>query len=309
MINRALIRLKVIQLLYAYYQNKGKSVEAMEKELLLSLSKAYDLYNYLLMLLVEVTKYARQVIERQEDLNAITHNATSINHRFVDNQFIAQLEVNKQLLDFKSEKKLSWSDDTEYIKKLYQTIIENNDYRNYMNESSTDYSMDRELWRRLYKVIISQDENLDNLLEEKNLYWNDDKHIVDTFVLKTIKRFEASAGADQELIPEFKDEEDREFAIRLLRRSIVNEEYYRSLIAMNVKNWEVNRLALMDLLIMQMAMAEILSFPEIPVHVTINEYLEMAKYYSTPKSPKYINGVLDHICRKLHTEGKLLKQL
>ena len=308
MINRSLIRLKVIQLLYAYYQNGGKTVESMEKELLFSLAKAYDLYNYLLMLIVEVTKYGRQVVEHQEELNSIAHIDTVISHRFIDNQFACQLELNKQLIEFKEEKKLSWTDEDEYIRQLYETITNSKDYKTYMLEPETDYAQDRELWRRIYKSIIMTDERIDDILEAQSLYWNDDKQIVDTFVLKTIKHFDEANGVDQELVPEFKDEEDREFAIRLLRRSLVNAEYYRSLIAQNIQNWEMNRLAFMDLLIMQMAIAEILSFPEIPVRISINEYLDIAGYYSTPKSPKYINGVLDHVCRRLQSEGKLLKQ-
>lgn len=308
MINRSLIRLKVIQLLYAYYQNGGKTVESMEKELLFSLAKAYDLYNYLLMLIVEVTKYGRQVVEHQEELNSIAHIDNVISHRFIDNQFACQLELNKQLIEFKEEKKLSWTDEDEYIRQLYETITNSKDYKTYMLEPETDYAQDRELWRRIYKGIIMTDERIDDILEAQSLYWNDDKQIVDTFVLKTIKHFDEANGADQELVPEFKDEEDREFAIRLLRRSLVNAEYYRSLIAQNIQNWEMNRLAFMDLLIMQMAIAEILSFPEIPVRISINEYLDIAGYYSTPKSPKYINGVLDHVCRRLQSEGKLLKQ-
>lgn len=308
MINRSLIRLKVIQLLYAYYQNGGKTVESMEKELLFSLAKAYDLYNYLLMLIVEVTKYGRQVVEHQEELNSIAHIDNVISHRFIDNQFACQLELNKQLIEFKEEKKLSWTDEDEYIRQLYETITGSKDYKTYMLEPETDYAQDRELWRRIYKSIIMTDERIDDILEAQSLYWNDDKQIVDTFVLKTIKHFDEANGADQELVPEFKDEEDREFAIRLLRRSLVNAEYYRSLIAQNIQNWEMNRLAFMDLLIMQMAIAEILSFPEIPVRISINEYLDIAGYYSTPKSPKYINGVLDHVCRRLQSEGKLLKQ-
>lgn len=308
MVNRSLIRLKVIQLMYAYYQNDGKTVESVEKELLFSLAKAYDLYNYLLMLIVEVTKYGRQVVEHQEELNKIAHIDTVISRRFIDNQFACQLELNKQLNEFKKEKKLSWTDEEEYVRQLYETITDSKDYKTYMLEPDTDYAQDRELWRRIYKSIIMTDERIDDILEAQSLYWNDDKQIVDTFVLKTIKHFDEANGAEQELVPEFKDEDDREFAIRLLRRSLVNAEYYRSLIAQNIQNWEMNRLAFMDLLIMQMAIAEILSFPEIPVRISINEYLDIAGYYSTPKSPKYINGVLDHVCRRLQSEGKLLKQ-
>ena len=307
MINRSLIRLKVVQLVYAYYMNSGRTVEVLEKELLFSLAKAYDLYNYLLLLIVEVTKYARKEVEHQEELNSIAHVDKPINHRFISNMFACQLEVNKQLLSFKDEKKLSWKDNETYLKQLYQTILDNEDYKVYMNEPTTDFKQDRELWRRLYKTIIMQDERIDDILEEQSLYWNDDKEIVDTFVLKTIKRCHEEDGADYQLIPEFKDEEDREFAIRLLTRTLVNDEYYRSLVSRNIKNWAFDRLAFMDLVIMQIAIAEFLSFPEIPINITINEYVELSKYYSTPKSAKYINGVLDHIAQNLISEGKLKK--
>lgn len=309
MINRTLIRLKVVQLMYAYYQNSGRTIDVVEKELLFSMAKSYDLYNLMLLLMVDVTKYARKVIEHQEELNQITHNDEVVSHRFVDNAFVSQLEVNKQLCDYKEAKSLSWNDNEEYLKSLYQTIVQSEEYKLYMAEPQTDYAQDRELWRRLYKQIIMRDEKIDEVIEDLSVYWNDDKEIVDTFVLKTIKRFSPENGADQELVPEFKDEEDREFAMRLLRRTIVNDEYYRSLINSSLRNWELNRLAYMDLVIMQIAIAEILSFPEIPITVTINEYLEIAKCYSTSKSFKYINGVLDTISRGLISEGKLMKKI
>lgn len=308
MINRSLIRLKVVQLLYAFYQNEGKSVDVAEKELLFSLAKAYDLYNYLLLLMVEVTKFARTQVEATEDLHNIAHKNDSVSHKFIDNKFIMQLEINKQLLDYKEDKKLSWADNVPYIKHLYTTIIQSEEYKAYMESEEEGYLCDRELWRKIYKNIISKDEEIDEILEDQSIYWNDDKEIVDTFVLKTIKRFAEENGCNQELVPEFRDEDDREFAIRLLKRSIVNDEYYHSLISDNTRNWEFNRLAFMDILLMQIALAEMLSFPEIPISVTINEYVEMAKYYSTPKSGKYINGILDHVSKKLRNEGKLLKQ-
>lgn len=307
MINRSLIRLKVVQLMYAYYQNSGRTVDMVEKELLFSMGKSYDLYILMLLLMVDVTKYARKVIYRQEELNQIAHLDETISHRFIDNVFISQLEINKQLMEYKKAKNLSWIDNEDYLRQLYLTIQQTEEYKDYMSESATDYLKDRELWRRLYKQILMRDERIDAILEEQSLYWNDDKEIVDTFVMKTIKRFSEEYGAEQELVPEFKDEDDRTFALRLLRRAIVNAEYYRSLIGGVLKNWELNRLAYMDVLIMQIALAEILSFPEIPVPVTINEYLEIAKCYSTGKSSKYINGVLDSVSRRLIDEGKLMK--
>ncbi len=307
MINRTLIRLKIVQLVYSYYQNGGKNIDTAEKELLFSLSKAYDLYNYLLMLIIAVTRFAEEQVERQERNNKISHNNQVVNRRFIENKFVQQLELNKQLIDFKETQKKSWDNDKDYIKSLYNRIVTSDFYKEYMSAEENDYAADREVWRKIYKTIIMKDEDIDNVLEEQSLYWNDDKEVVDTFVLKTIKRFEEKNGADQELMPEYKDEEDREFAIRLFRRAILNDEDYRSLINQNVRNWEFNRLAFMDVIIMQIALAEILSFPAIPVSVTINEFVEIAKYYSTAKSGGYINGIIDSIVKKLRAENKLLK--
>ena len=307
MINRTLIRLKIVQLMYAYYQNSGKSIDTAEKELLFSLSKAYDLYNYMLLLMVSVSRYAYKQVEEKEEINKVGHIDEVVSHRFADNQFTAQLEANKQLQEFVDTKKKSWKNDIDYIKKLYSDNIQSEYYQEYMAMDNVTYADDREVWRKIYKNIIMKDERIDDILEEQSLYWNDDREIIDTFVLKTIKKFDPANGANQELVPEYKDMEDQEFAIRLFRRTIMNDEYYRSLIGKSVKNWEFNRLAYMDVVIMQIAIAELLSFPQIPISVTINEYVEIAKWYSTPKSSGYVNGIIDSIAKMLKKENKLTK--
>ncbi len=308
MINRTLIRLKVVQLMYAYYQNGGKNIDTAEKELLFSLSKAYDLYNYMLLLMVSVSRYAIKQVERQEQMNKVAHIDQPVSHRFIDNRFAVQLESNKQLLEFVETKKKTWENDLDYVKKLYEDIVASDFYKEYIEMDSATYSDDRELWRKIYKNIIMKDERIDDILEDQSLYWNDDREIVDTFVLKTIKRFDPENGADQELVPEYKDIEDRDFATRLFRRCILNDEYYRSLISRCIKNWEFNRLAYMDVVIMQTAVAEMLSFPQVPVSVTINEYVEIAKWYSTPKSAGYVNGIIDAVAKMLKHEGKMTKK-
>ena len=308
MINRNLIRIKIVQLMYSYYQNGGKNLDTAEKELLFSLSKAYDLYNYLLLLMVEETRFAFEILEQKEQVNRVAHKEEALSHRFVDNKFIAQLESNKQLCELKKNKKWNWKDERTYLKNLYEKITEADFFQEYMSAEKNDYDADREVWRKIYKNIIMKDEKIDDILEEQSLYWNDDKEIVDTFVLKTIKRFDAGKGEDQELLPEYKDIEDREFATRLFRRTITNDEYYRDLISQSVRNWEFNRLAFMDVIIMQVAVAEILSFPQIPTSVTINEYVEIAKYYSTPKSASYVNGIIDNVARRLKHENKISKE-
>lgn len=307
MINRVLIRLKIVQIIYAYYQNGGKNLETAEKELFFSLSKAYDLYNYLLLLIVTVTQYASKRIEMGKAKLRPTKEELVPNMKFVENRFAAQLEVNKQLNEFVETQKKTWINEEDFIKAFYNKIIESNIYKEYMATETSSYAEDRELWRKLYKTFVFNNDELDALLEEQSLYWNDDKEIVDTFVLKTIKRFDEKNGAKQELLPEFKDEEDKDFARRLFRRAILNADYYLHLVSENARNWDLNRLTFMDSLIIQIALAEITSFPNIPISVSINEYLEIAKLYSTPKSPAFINGLLDAVVNQLKKEGKLMK--
>lgn len=305
MINRVLIRLKVVQIVYAYYQNGGKNLDTAEKELFFSLSKAYDLYNYLLLFIVEITRYAAKRIDTAKHKLAPTPEELNPNMKFVENRFVAQLETNKQLNDYVASQKKAWDED--FIKRIFEQIQNSDIYKEYMQAETSSYEDDREFWRKLYKTIIYENAEIDEHLEDISLYWNDDKEIVDTFVLKTIKRFDPKNGEKQELLPEFKDEEDKEFARRLFRRTILNEDYYRHLVSDNSRNWKLDRVALMDIVIMQIALAEILSFPNIPVSVSLNEYVEIAKLYSTPKSGGFVNGTLDGIVNQLKKDNKLTK--
>lgn len=305
MINRVLIRIKIIQIVYAYYQNGSKNLDAAEKELLFSLSKAYDLYNYLLMLMVAVANYAQRKLDFRLQIDDVTKTKLTA---LVENKFLRQLEVNKQLVDYVSNQKRTWDNDSTIVKNLFDTVITSDIFNDYLTEGETTYEADRELWRKIYKNYIKDSEDIEAFLEEQSLYWNDDKATVDTFVLKTIKKFDEAKGADQPLLPEFKDDEDREFAIRLFRRSILNGEEYRKMIEENTRNWEFDRLALMDIIIMQVAVAEMLSFPNIPLSVTLNEYVELAKNYSTHKSGSFVNGTLDGVVLMLQEQGKLLKK-
>ena len=259
------------------------------------------------MLMIAVTNYAQKQIEAAKAKLMPTLEDLNPNTKFIENKFIEQLEVNAQLCDFVSNQKRTWANDENFVKSLFEEITKSDVYRDYMASEDNSYEADRELWRKLYKTFIYNNEALDALLEDQSLYWNDDKFIIDTFVLKTIKRFDAKNGAKQELLPEFKDEEDQDFARRLFRKTILNGEYYRSLISENIRNWDLERVAFMDVIIMQCALAEILTFPNIPISVSLNEYVEIAKMYSTPKSGSFVNGTLDGIVKVLKNDGKLMK--
>lgn len=308
MINRKLIRVKIVQLTYAYYQNGHHNMDTAEKELLFSLSKAYDLYNYLLGLIVAITQEERRRVDIATR-RAEREGTETPSQRFAFNKFATQLEENKQLNLFMEDKKMSWENDVEAVRKLCDQIERSPLYQEYMMSDAEDYETDRELWHRIYRTLIQGNEDLDAILEEKSLYWNDDKEIVDTFVLKTIKRFDPANKADQELLPEYDDTEDREYALKLFRSTILNADTYQRYMSETSRNWNFSRLAYMDVVLMQIAIAEMLTFPNIPISVTINEYVDLAKLYSTPKSGGYINGMLDAIARHLVDTGRLLKPM
>ena len=308
MINREIIRIKIVQLTYAYYQNGNKNIDTAEKELFFSLSKAYDLYNYLLALMVAVSKEARRRLEILQT-RAEREGTPAPSTKFAYNRFAVQLEENKQLLEFTETQKKTWSDEPEFVGRLLEQIQNSQIYKDYMESSEDSYAADRELWRKLYRTLIQENEDLDQLLETQSLYWNDDKEIVDTFVLKTIKRFEEQNGKNQELLPEYDSEEDKEFARKLFRATIMNADEYQRYMSEASRNWDFSRLAYMDVVIMQIAIAEMMSFPSIPISVTINEFVDIAKLYSTMKSGGYINGMLDAIARHLINTGRLMKAI
>jgi N utilization substance protein B len=308
MINRELIRIKTVQLTYAYYQNGSKNIDSAEKELLFSLSKAYDLYNFLLALIVSITREAQRHLEVAQS-RAQREGTEMPSQKFVNNRFALQLEGNKMLNDFMETQKKTWNDEPEFLKKMYQLVTESQIYKDYMASPEDSYEADRELWRKLYRTLIQHNDDLDALLEEQSLYWNDDKEVVDTFVLKTIKRFEEKNQSHQELLPEYDNEEDKDYARKLFRATIMNGDEYQHFMSEASRNWDFSRLAYMDIIIMQIAIAEMMTFPSIPITVTINEYVEISKLYSTPRSASYINGMLDAIARHLTKTGKLLKHI
>lgn len=307
MINRELIRIKLVQVLYSYLQKGIHNPDVAEKELLLSLDKAYDLYNYMLLLMVDVGRIAVRILEMRQSRSKKLKDGIKWSRKFVDNRFIIQLESNRQLRDYCAEQALSWADQENFVRNLYNKVEESLYYKEYMASETSSYEEDREIWRLIYRHLICNNEELSNLLEDINVYWNDDKAIVDTFVLKTINRFTENSTLAQPLLPEYKIDADREFATKLLYRTLMGQEYFYELISSTTRKWELGRIAMMDRIILLLGLAEISTFPNIPLSVSINEYVEIAKMYSTPKSDKYINATLDTIAKRLIEEKKIVK--
>ena len=306
MVNRILIRIKVVQIVYSYLVNKDKSIDTSEKELFFSLEKAYELYHRLLLLMIELTDAQNKRIENARFKYTATAADKNPDTRLINNRFIAQLRENKMLKEYVDRQSVSWVNEPDFIRILLDRLLASDLYKTYLTSEEDSYAVDQDFWKKAFKHIIVENEDLSEILEAQSLYWNDDLETISTFVLKTIKRFDQSKGAEQELLPMFKDDEDAEFAKMLFRKTLMNVDVNKALIDQHTKNWEIDRVAFMDIVIMLVAIAEIKSFPTIPVKVTLNEYIEIAKAYSTIKSGHFINGILDAIASKLKKDGSLV---
>jgi N utilization substance protein B len=307
MISRRILRIKILQLLYTYFQSADGMIAKYEKELFFSIQKTHDLYHYLMILIVEIANYAESRIEIAKQKKIPTREDLNPNTRFIDNLLIKQLRANILLNQYLSKTKLSWVNNPELIKKLHNRIRMAPFFKEYMEDTERNYEKDRKLIIDIYVHEIINSESLYQTLEEQSIYWNDEVEFVISMIAKTLKGFKEKDGENGSLMPLFKNDEDKEFAKNLFRKVILHKEENLKLVESFTENWDVDRIAFMDILILELAITEAIEFPSIPTRVTINEYLEIAKFYSTEKSSVFINGLLDKIFRHLKTEQKILK--
>jgi N utilization substance protein B len=293
--------------MYARYTGENKTISGLEKELERSLDNAYELYLSLLSLLLEMGRLAGRnyetAVARSERLGIERPS-----DRLVANRFMKQLEDNRELKAFREHPVIDWTDEEELVRSFLNEGLALDVVDDYLKDSApSTYAQERELWRNIYKGVIVGNETLDELLEEKSLYWNDDKDIIDTFVLKTVNRFTEDTTPDMPLLPKYRDESDWQFANELLRNCVAHEKELLDLIESSTRGWRMERIALMDRVILLVALCEIQYFSSIPLTVSINEYVEIAKWYSTPKSGSYVNGIIDAVAKKLKKENRLTK--
>jgi len=303
MISRRLLRIKATMALYAFNRRDDDDLAHAETELMFSIDKTYDLYHYLLMLVLEVADIASEKIDQALQKRIPTHKDLNPQRRFIDNQVIDQLRKNTAFKNYIFSKKLSWVNYSHILRLLYNKMIDWDIYVEYMESENNNYLSDKKFIIKLITDLFLNSEDLQSNLEEQSIYWNDDIEYVTAMVEKTLKKFKSDSGEDTPLMPLFKNDEDQEFVKTLFRKAVLHSDKCSELIDKNTTNWEVERIALMDILVMQLAITEILEFPEIPVKVTLNEYIEIAKYYCTSKSSTFVNGILDNIVKEIREEG------
>ena len=305
MLSRRLLRIKVLKSLYAHLKSDSTSLKASEKYLIESIDKAYDLYFQMLTLIGDVARYAegRQEVAKQKML--ATYEDLNPNRRFVDNGVVQLLATSDALGDEIASRKLTWSRHPDTIKAIYNNLVETEFYKNYMSASTNTFVDDRKFVEDFY-AWISEDELLQETLDEMSMLWNDDLCFVLFMVVRTVSNLKRS-HTDVKLLPQFKSDEDLEFSKTLLIKSLVQYEERQELVDKYTSNWDVERVAFMDNLIISVAVTELLNFDSIPVKVTLDEWIDIAKYYSSPSSSNFINGVLDRAAADLIASGEVTK--
>ena len=289
--------------LYAFNRREDENLTQAETELMFSIGKTYDLYHYLLLLVLELADIAGEKIDQALLKRMPTHADLNPKRRFIDNQLIAQLRINLAFKNYVSSKKLSWVNNAHIPRLLYNKMMVWEPYEEYILAETHNYQSDKKFIIKLITILFSESEDLLSNLEEQSIYWNDDMEYISAMVEKTLKKFKADSDENMQLMALFKNEEDEEFVKILFRKAILHQKKCSELIEKNTTNWEVERIALMDILVMQLAITEILEFPEIPIKVTLNEYIEIAKYYCTSKSSTFVNGILDNIVKEIREQG------
>lgn len=309
-----MVRTKVVQTLYAYYKDGEKTPLKARQELLKSYSDTYSLYAMLLDFVNELTRYAREQNEQACQRARVTHISYTPNTRFIKNKFAEQMFKNNTLRNIMANEHLEWDAGLSAVSGIYKELLESDFYKEYMALKETDYDTDKKLWRKIYTELMTESKILYSALEELELVldrqnWTSDSDEIISYIIKTIKRFREDSDANQELLPMFEREDELDFGTELLHQAIAHKDEYQQMIYSHLKNWDPDRVAYMDKIILLAALAEIINFPNIAIEVSINEYIEIAKEYSGDKSHIFINGILDEILREMKRNDQLPKAM
>lgn len=309
-----MVRTRVIQTLFAYYKDSDKTPGTARKELQKSFADTYDLYFMLLDFVNELTAYAQKQLEEQIARARATHSNWKPNRRFVQNRLAQMLFDNRALRARIQEQRLVWDSGMTAVSDIYRQLVESDFYRKYMEAEECSFEDDKRLWRQIYQYLLIGSESLNDALDEMEVAldksnWTTDTDVIISYVIKTIKRFKEDSTPDTPLLEMFDSEDELLFATDLLTKAIEGHEEYEQLINSHLKGWDADRIAYMDRVLVETALAEIVGFEQIPLTISLNEYIELAKEYSGDKSYMFVNGILTEILREMKNEGKFFKTL
>ena len=308
MLNRRFLRFKVLQEIYAYHQSDSSNLPQAERHLLESIDELYKLFVYQLSFWVEVKKFAERRIEENKQKHFPTEEDLNPNLKFVNNRILNALDDNKHLRKLEEQYKINWADSREdFIRNMFVKLTETPEYQEYMTNGKDGFSDDKQFLVTVIDTYMPENGLLYDYYSDRDLSFNSDYQLAVYLLWKFIGEMSAAFNVDSQLPPVFKEEEDKTFAVKLLEKTILHATEYRELVKTNVSNWDYDRLALMDKIVIFMALTEFCEFHFIPVKVTINEYIEISKFYSTPESRRFVNGMLDALSTKLKESGKLVK--
>ena len=308
MLTRRHIRVKVLQSLYAFYQSDEQDLDKQEKFLHFSIAQMQDLQALMLQLMVALRDHADKFLQKSQKKHLATQVEKNPSRAFIDNKVIGMISENSNLSEYLKNKKLNyWNLDDEYVTILFNELKQQDWYDSYLQKESPSFADDKEMVIRLYKEVIAPNEKLYEYLEDKRLTWLDDFPLVNTSIVKMLNKLTEKREASIFNPQVYKDEEDKEYSVQLLRKVILNDDKLSKEVDGKTPNWDTERIADIDLIILKMGIAEFLYFPSMPIRVTINEYLEISKEYSTPKSSFFINGILDKLVKEFSDAGKLNK--
>ena len=297
--------MKVAKTLYAHLKSDSDNLKASEKYLVESIDKAYDLYFQMMSFVVEVARYAESRIELAKQKKLPTYEDLNPNRRFVDNAVITLIANSDSVNDVLASRKLGWANQYDTIKDVYNRLIETEFYKNYMSASVSTFTDDRKFVEEFFQWLES-DEQLAEVVTEMSLLWADDYGFALLLALRTVQHLKRS-HTEVKVLPKFKSEEDLDFAKRLFIKSLVDYEDNQAVVDRYSKNWDVERVVFMDSLIISIAIAELTQFDSIPVKVTLDEWIDIAKYYSSPTSSNFVNGVLDKVVAEFTEQGLIKK--
>lgn len=309
MINRRIIRIKVFQTLFSYNSGALGSLQEADKDLLHTFDKTYDLYFYFLLLIIELQEFAERKIQKAKTKLLPSDEDLNPNTKFINNKVIVQLKENREYLEYLNNRKYTWTKDSNFLREIFEEFSQTDEYKKYLESDEQSYAIDKNILVFLLNKVLYNSENFYAKLEEESIYWIDNVDFVVKRVVSTIKKYSIGDDMTKPHAPKFKNEDDFEFSKILLHKSILKSDEYSKIVQENVVNWDFDRISFVDKVILQMAVAELLEFPEIPIKVTMNEYIELAKIYGIEdKSANFVNGILDKIVKNLKRK-ELIKKI